>query len=231
MKQDYIKEIKTYKIIQLVFFAIIDISFLICILTNRAIHDYIFSNPALLIFGSIAWIILIASILFLILDLRYILQINIENHDLNTLAFLDSLTGIPNRVNLDKYFEKFNTPEKLENLGCVLLQISNLSELNDTLGRDEGDIKLRDFCDILSKVSAEYGIIGRNGGNEFLCIMENCTDKMCDDFLYALDSALSLYNVTHDGAPIGLRCSRFINTAKVADNVGDVIAHAYKGIR
>ena len=90
---------------------------------------------------------------------------------------------------------------------------------------------MRDFCAILEKTAEGFGIIGRNGGNEFLCIMESSTDKKCEEFLFTLDAELAAYNVNHEGAPLSMRSASYSNNKeeKLA-TVGEIIAATYRGI-
>ena len=66
-----------------------------------------------------------------------------ESHALNRAAFLDHLTGIPNRHGLDVVFETYDSPESLAHVACYMVTITNLKEINQTMGHVVGDQMLK----------------------------------------------------------------------------------------
>ena len=50
--------------------------------------------------------------------------------DANQIAYLDKLTGIPNRYSCDLIFQNMDTPDKVKHVGCFLLSIKNLIEIH-----------------------------------------------------------------------------------------------------
>jgi len=53
----------------------------------------------------------------------------------------------------------------------VFLDIDHFKKINDTYGHDAGDVVLSTFAKILHKQTRKIDIIGRYGGEEFICIV------------------------------------------------------------
>ena len=92
-------------------------------------------------------------------------------------AARDGLTGLFNRRTLDDYL-----PEAVERCKagktplCVLMiDIDNFKPLNDTLGHDAGDQMLKSLAQIIRSTIREGDVAFRNGGDEFVVVMEDCT--------------------------------------------------------
>lgn len=89
--------------------------------------------------------------------------------------YVDKKTKLPNRQSCDEFIKKMDQRTLIELCTCVNLSIKNLKEINNSHGRTAGDKILRDLGKILEGLSREYGFIGYNGGNSFLCILDNCS--------------------------------------------------------
>lgn len=224
---DYNEKMKKLKIAQLIIFAVIDFAFFFTILFNTTLREYVFSNPAVLTICSLALAMLITGLVFLILDFNILRTIDKESHDLSRLAYLDNLTGIPNRYSCDLIFNKYNTPESVENISCVLMGISNLSKINESLDRKVGDRMMRDFSHILESVGDKYGFIGRNGGNEFLCVIDDSDKDKLRNFLFEIESAINEYNKAHEDAPIEIHSSSLHNPDAKFTSLNAIISQVY----
>ena len=65
----------------------------------------------------------------------------------------------------------------------VFLDIDHFKKINDTYGHDAGDVVLSTFARILHKQTRKIDIIGRYGGEEFVCIVHYNSK---DDLLHYL---------------------------------------------
>jgi diguanylate cyclase (GGDEF)-like protein len=86
---------------------------------------------------------------------------------------IDDLTGLYNRrffnVRLAEEFgmaTRYGTP-----LSCIMFDLDNFKEINDTLGHDVGDKVLKRFADILKKSVRISDIVARYAGDEFLLLL------------------------------------------------------------
>ena len=93
-----VQRFKTLKVIELCVFVILEIIFLIYILTNKTMKSSIFVDKSLFTLCSVMYATIIISLSFLVYDFIKLREFKIQSHELENLAYLDSKTGIPNRT-------------------------------------------------------------------------------------------------------------------------------------
>lgn len=204
-EQKFVKVFRTAKIIQLCLLLGIEITFFLLLACNTDLSSRIYADKALFTLCVITWILMLFNLLCLVFDFFKLRSFAMESHALTQAAYLDRLTGIPNRHSLDVVFRTYTTPESLADIGCAMLTISNLKTINETLGHQAGDTMIRDFCTIFEETGDTFGFVGRNGGNEFVAVINHCSHQTMNRFLTVLESHISLYNAEHTTAPIELR--------------------------
>ncbi|MDO8705522.1 MAG: EAL domain-containing protein [Sulfuricaulis sp.] len=94
---------------------------------------------------------------------------------LRYLAYYDSLTGLPNRQQVnDSLYRAMLEAESRERLVAVMfLDLDRFKNINDTLGHDVGDALLKEVA-VRLKASLRPGdSISRLGGDEFILILGN----------------------------------------------------------
>ncbi|SJZ33839.1 PAS domain S-box-containing protein/diguanylate cyclase (GGDEF) domain-containing protein [Trichlorobacter thiogenes] len=94
-------------------------------------------------------------------------------HKLIQMAKIDGLTGIYNRRYLDsRLTEEIERSRRHGNpLSILLLDIDHFKKINDTHGHLCGDYALRKISELLQELVRTSDILGRYGGEEFLCIL------------------------------------------------------------
>ena len=107
---------------------------------------------------------------------------------LTKIAYVDNLTGLPNRVSCDERLVKFNKSDK--NFCLLSLDLNGLKEVNDNAGHPAGDRLLKSFADTLQSVMGDLGVCTRIGGDEFLVLIEETTSEELDQRLVKLDQEL-----------------------------------------
>ena len=150
---------------------------------------------------------------------------------LNRLAYIDKLTGIPNRYSCDLLFESFSTPELLPATGFLLLKINNLISINEDNGHTNGNFLISEFSSILEDIGQEYGHVGRNGGNEFIVIMDNCDNAKVSSLLKDLGKRIHGYNEMNVGDPLEIAYSSCLNREEHKEKISDLISLTYKRLR
>jgi len=90
--------------------------------------------------------------------------------DVETLAYLDALTGLPNRRAVSQMIEKRMAETKPE-MGLVVADIDFFKSINDTYGHDIGDRVLREVASLLKSSLRERDLVGRWGGEEFIILL------------------------------------------------------------
>ena len=93
--------------------------------------------------------------------------------EISRLARYDSLTGLPNRVQMRQTLEEALRSGAQQRKGCslFLIDLDRFKNVNDTLGHPAGDELLRQVAHRLSNVIGEHGQIGRLGGDEFKAVL------------------------------------------------------------
>ena len=110
-------------------------------------------------------------------------------------AARDGLTGLFNRRSLDAYLP--DAMQRCASSGmplCVLMiDIDHFKPLNDTLGHAAGDQMLKAVAQIIRSTIRENDLAFRNGGDEFVVVLEECdaaTGRVMADRLTALGDSM-----------------------------------------
>lgn len=219
-----------YKLISLIILVLMTIILSILFHKDKAIYHEIStaSTPAFYVAVAACLVLFVISI---ILDFYILGRTASIGRRLNKMAYIDHLTGLPNRYSCDLLIESFNSPERLPLAGFILMQISNLSQVNDDDGHTGGNWLISEFCTILEDVSENYGYVGRNGGNEFIIIMENCDSTQSDMFLLDLTKRIHGYNGMNLGNPLEITYAKVLNIDEHKEKISDLISLGYKKIR
>jgi len=92
--------------------------------------------------------------------------------ELERISQTDRLTNIPNRLFLDKQFEKeVKRAKRYQTVfSIIIVDIDHFKDFNDIFGHQTGDRVLIKIARTLAKVTRETDAIGRWGGEEFLII-------------------------------------------------------------
>ena len=95
--------------------------------------------------------------------------------NLQALAFLDSLTHLPNRRHLESQLDTHLQEMRHNNLsfGVVFVDIDDFKDLNDRYGHHVGDRVLQTVGNTMRSIARPYDLMGRWGGEEFLGIVRN----------------------------------------------------------
>jgi diguanylate cyclase (GGDEF)-like protein/PAS domain S-box-containing protein len=98
---------------------------------------------------------------------------------INTLAFYDALTKLPNRrLLLDRLQHALaSSGRNQRNVALLLIDLDNFKTINDTLGHDIGDLLLLQVAQRLMHCIREGDTLARPGGDEFLMILEDLNEN------------------------------------------------------
>ena len=72
--------------------------------------------------------------------------------------------------------------------------------------------------------------MGRNGGNEFLAVFEECDDELVVQFIADLYVAINLYNMSHKETPIEIEYAYALNDAEQVSRLADLLTVAYRNL-
>ena len=117
------------------------------------------------------------------------------------LKYIDSLTSLKNRVYLNDNIEKWDNSEIYPQI-IVVIDLNNISYINDNYGHEEGDKVIAEAANILIQTQMANTEIIRTDGNEFLVYMIDYEEKKAISYIRKLNREFK--NLTHGyGAAIG----------------------------
>lgn len=125
------------------------------------------------------------------------------NFALYHTATTDELTGLMNRRMLFDRYDAIlgDCAETQRSMACVILDIDDYKQFNDSYGHPEGDALLRKIGAILRSYSDENGIdIGRIGGEEFLAVWREESQARCERVAEELRYAIEQMAVPNKGS-------------------------------
>ncbi len=109
----------------------------------------------------------VSALVALILAITWIFMV-FERRTLKQIAFLDPLTGLRNRYALPEEFERRAADLRLGSM--VLINLDRFKVINDTLGRDLGDLLLTHAAKRIRTRIQEREALFRMDGDEFLLV-------------------------------------------------------------
>ncbi len=218
-----------YKVISLACILVLAIILIVLFIRDRANYGEALGNktPTFLIVVAICIVLFIATT---IIDFYILSSTASIGHRLSKLAYIDHLTGLPNRYSCDLLINSFNTPERLAGAGFVLMQLSNLGSINEDTGHEGGNWLITEFSSILEDISENYGYAGRNSGNEFILLIENCDSTAIEMFLLNLTRRIQGYNEMNVGSPMEVSYSKVLNSEEHKESISELISLGYKKI-
>jgi diguanylate cyclase (GGDEF)-like protein len=96
-----------------------------------------------------------------------------QTEAVETLAFKDTLTDLPNRALFQHRFQEAVSASELlgEMFGLIMIDVDHFKDINDTLGHDAGDALLKRLADMLRHAFRAGDTVARLGGDEFAVIL------------------------------------------------------------
>ena len=217
------KKFNTFKIVQLILLIILT-AVSLYMLMQPEVKQYIFdSTPATILF-IIVWAVLLVTFIFLLIDFSLISSMKMNYHNLYDVAYSDPLSGIPNRFSCDTIIEKYYDKKLPDDIACVMIDLSNLPEINTLYDHRTGNKVLKDFSGILSTAAVSLCFVGRNGGNKFLAIFENCTDEKLNTFLNRVTDRVDQYNQASDSISMEYRIGKAMNRDEHLEQITKLIS-------
>jgi diguanylate cyclase (GGDEF)-like protein/PAS domain S-box-containing protein len=148
--------------------------------------------------------------------------------DLSNLAMHDPLTGLSNRRKTENYLEfKFTELKRFHHKFCVtFLDIDNFSKFNNTCGHDVGDEVLKLVSKSMSRAARRSDLIGRWGGEEFICVSEIREDF--ETLIIAEKIRMLIANslLEHNGEQLSVTASLGTTIARDNDTVESIVHRA-----
>ncbi|MEN2766985.1 bifunctional diguanylate cyclase/phosphodiesterase [Ornithinibacillus xuwenensis] len=116
-----------------------------------------------------------------------------DRHVLEKMAYQDSITGLPNRNEMNRFFD---TKLSTESIGVLFLDLDQFKAINDTLGHHIGDLLVQEVGARLQQFIRSDLQVYRIGGDEFLIIVEDCdqtqAEQLAEEILITLKNAFRI---------------------------------------
>ena len=135
---------------------------------------------------------------------RASLRTNQVIRSLEEKALIDPLTGLGNRAMFVQRFEaevclrvRFNNP-----LSCILMDVDNFKEINDTWGHPVGDQVLKMIGKVISDLCRTEDVACRFGGEEFVIIAPHTNAADAEIFAERIRKILADTRFKPEGMPV-----------------------------
>lgn len=137
------------------------------------------------------------------------LKINYLEAKMRNLATYDSLTGLVRReVFFEKAEQVFETAKQDGGfLSVLVIDLDNFKDINDFYGHFIADQALAEFGKILDQTARKTTLVGRLGGDEFICLINNAPPEKALAFCKKLQKRIERINVHNNGTTSHLTIS------------------------
>lgn len=141
----------------------------------------------------------------------------------NECIYIDKLTGVYNRYELDKVLKK-GIIRRNSRIAAMMLDLNDFKSINDNYSHEEGDEALVAFANVLSETIGSDGIVVRFAGDEFIVLLPKFKGDDLSDYRDRINANLEKYNST-SGKPYNLSAAiggRIFDSKK--DDLGNLVS-------
>lgn len=192
------KKFDVLKTLQLILFVILAGIGLYIILTDARLYQLIASDVQIRKLCALLWVSLVLSFFFIFMDFSLFSSYKRELKELDYAVSSDPVSGIANRYSCDALIEKYLDKPLPPGIGCIMFDLTNIKDINEVHGHIMGNDLIREFSGILQSASYNLCFVGRNGGNKFLALFEDCTNEKLKTFLNRVDNKVQRHNTMSD---------------------------------
>ncbi len=120
-------------------------------------------------YASVGLAILILTLIIGVVEQLYRdMRERTEQEELRKIAYIDQLTGVPNRISCTNQMRELTEDEWY---AVAFFDVDGLKKANDNFGHDVGDELIREAADVISQTfRLQKGFFGRWGGDEFVAV-------------------------------------------------------------
>lgn len=188
------KKHEIIKTIQLILLLALAAFSLIYIVIDQDRYHLVAENPSMMLVSALLWLSLVLSFIFILLDFRFSSGFKKDMRELDYAVHSDPLSGLANRLGADALIDSYIGKEIPENFSCLMMDISNIREVNEKYGHIAGNDIIRQFSEILNAAGGGLGYVARNGGNKFLAIFEDATEEQVAVFVHNVEVGTDFFN-------------------------------------
>lgn len=215
--------IKTVQLLLLIAIAAIG---LFVIVTDGALYQMVGHDPSVRTLCLLLWVTLVLSFIGVYWDFSTHSAFKKDYRELDYAVYNDHIAGIANRYSCDAMIEKYLDQPVPDSLACVMLDILNIREINERYGHLRGNETIQAFSNILHTASLGLCFVGRNGGNKFMALFENCDESRLSAFLARVQEQVEAHNAQNDCPRVEYRTGRALSRDERVGSITELIALA-----
>ncbi len=142
-----------------------------------------------------------------------------DRYFLEKMAYLDTVTGLPNRNEMNRFFDRHTGDESI---GVLFLDLDQFKAVNDTLGHHIGDMLIQQVGGRLSEFVNSGLEVFRMGGDEFLLTVAPCDQQQAMQLAErVLESMKKVYSI--QGNELYITASIGISISSIRDTDRSVL--------
>ncbi len=143
-------------------------------------------------------IIIVVLCAYIVIDfsnhVKYMLKSIKKNRQIHLtkeekMKYIDQLTSLKNRAYLNSRIESWDESEVYPQ-SIIIIDLNNISYINDNYGREEGDKVITEAANILIQHQVQNSEIIRSDGNEFLIYLVGYNEKQIVSYIRKLSKEL-----------------------------------------
>jgi len=148
--------------------------------------------------------------------------------ELEKLALIDSLTQLANRRYIDREIQNIIEEKRRLNVpfGILFMDIDHFKKFNDTYGHDVGDDVLKFVSNTFVSNARPFDLYGRWGGDEFIGIIRNVSDKDLDALGNRICSLIENSYIMHENEKLNITISMGATLVNANDSIDSLIKRA-----
>ena len=147
--------------------------------------------------------VLVSASLITVFSLIFAARTQDDRVQLERLAAIDALTGVPNRRSMERALAdavgRFQRGER--RFGLVVLDLDHFKDVNDQYGHPAGDRVLCSVVNVLRQRVRAQDLVGRYGGEEFMVLLPDTGLVGAEQLAHELCKAVEESRCPADGVP------------------------------
>ena len=156
---------------------------------------YLWGKRLYLIYFSVGILLLVGSLLAV--SIGYVYQEMIKSSQMRyyqKMANTDLMTQLDSRTAFEERVRQ--SPILQGTCACIVMDINNLKQINDTMGHSAGDELICAAAECIWSVFESLGCCYRMGGDEFVVLLQNITESQVNRTLSELELRINRRNLT-----------------------------------
>lgn len=156
---------------------------------------YLWGKRLYLIYFSVGILLLVVSLLAV--SIGYVYQEMVKSSQMRyyqKMANTDLMTQLDSRTAFEERVRQ--SPILKGPCACIVVDINNLKQANDTMGHSAGDELICTAAECILSVFDSLGCCYRMGGDEFAVLLQNITEHQVNRALSELERCISQTNLT-----------------------------------